>query len=243
MTNTEPLFETPRAAFWGGARDAAKVPMAVMGASFVGFGSMIRDMDWSVWHALLSTFSTWALPGQIAMAEMAQAGAPLVAIVLAVGFINARLLPMVASLLPHIRRPGVPVWIYYVCAQFIAATTWTGTMRRLPQLPENQRLHFLCGYGALLYTGSPIATAIGWHLAGNVPAPLTLALVFLNPLYFLLLFMFDVRAPHRVLALALGAVLGPVLFLVVPDWSLIATGLIGGSVAWLTQWMWRKCHA
>lgn len=232
------MYPTPRAAFWGGAREAAGAPMAIMGASFVGFGTMIRDMDWSVWHALYSTFSTWALPGQIAMAEMAASGAPLIAIVLAVGFINARLLPMVASLLPQVRREGVPGWVYYVAAMFIAATSWVGTMRRLPDLGQDQRLPFLFGYGLLLYTGSPLFTLAGYGLAGRVPAEVSMALIFLNPLYFMLLFLVDMRQPVKVMALAFGAVLGPVTFLVAPNWSLVVSGLVGGTLAFaIGRWM------
>ncbi|HEY9081622.1 AzlC family ABC transporter permease [Magnetovibrio sp.] len=230
-------FCSPRAAFWGGAREAAGVPMMVMGASFVGFGSMIHDLDWSVWHALFSTLSTWALPGQIAMAEMAYSGAPLMALVLAVGFINARLLPLAVSLLPHVRRPEVSAWTYYAVAMLIAATSWVGTMRRLPDLSQDQRLHYLTGYGLALYLNMPLATVIGFYLAGQVPQPITLALVFLNPLYFLLLFLFDLRNVAKVLSLTIGALLGPLLYQVAPDWSLIATGLVGGTAAW---WVGRS---
>lgn len=230
--SSPPVFVSPRAAFWGGVREAAGVPMLVMGASFIGFGSMLRDIDWTVWQALLSTLSTWALPGQIAMAEMAYSGAPLTALVLAVGFINARLMPLAASLLPHIRQPGVKAWRYYAVSMLIAATSWVGTMRRLPDLAADQRLSYLSGYGLLLYTMSPMATLLGYQIAGHVPAPITLALVFLNPLYFMLLFLFDLNNPSKVLSLAFGVVLGPALYTVLPNWSLILTGLIGGTLAW-----------
>lgn len=230
---TPSLFDTPRAAFWGGVREAFGVPMAVMGASFVGFGSMVHDMEWSVWHGIYSSISTWALPGQIAMAEMTYTGAPLMAVVVAVAFINARLMPLAASLFPHIRQPGVPPWKYYLASMLVAATSWVGTMQRLPDLKQDQRLSYLCGYGLLLYCSSPIATTIGFYLAGQVPLPVTLALVFLNPLYFMLLFLFDLRTPSKVLSLLFGAALGPALYLVVPNWSLIITGLVGGTLAWL----------
>lgn len=206
--------------------------MLIMGASFVGFGSMMNGMDWSVGQALYSTFSTWALPGQIAMAEMAASGAPLMAIVLAVAFINARLVPMVASLLPQVRRPGIPTWAYYASALLIAATSWVGTMRRMPDLLPEQRFSFMIGYGLLLYLTSPLFTFIGYHLAGSVPAPVTLALVFLNPLYFMVLFLVDLRSRSKILAIAFGTIIGPLSYLYIPDWSLIVTGLIGGTLAW-----------
>lgn len=233
MTDPQtPKYATVRAAFWGGVREAAGVPMMIMGASFLGFGSMIKDMNWSVWHALLSTLSTWALPGQIAMAEMASTGAPLIAIVLAVGFINARLLPMVATMLPHVRHPNIPGWVYYALAMIIAATSWVGTMRRLPDLRQDQKMPFLLGFGLLLYIGSPLFTVIGYELSSSVPLPVTLALVFINPLYFMLLFLQDLRDPGRVMALVFGAILGPLTFMLTPDWTLVITGLVGGTLAW-----------
>lgn len=232
QVSINPKYPTVRAAFWGGVREAAAVPMMIMGASFIGFGSMIHDMNWSVWHAIYSTLSTWALPAQIAMAEMAAQGAPLMAIVLAVGFINARLLPMVASLLPQVRRPGIPTFMYYVAAMLIAATSWVGTMRRLPDLTQEQRYPFMMGYGLLLYSGSPLFTLAGYMLAGRVPEPVTLALIFLNPLYFMVLFLTDLKSRTKVMALILGAILGPLTFIIAPDWSLVATGLIGGTIAW-----------
>ncbi len=225
-------FSTTRAAFWGGVREAANVPMLIMGASFLGFGSIIHDMNWSIWMAVYSTLSTWALPGQIAMAEMATNGAPLLAIVLGVGIINARLMPMVASLIPRVRRPGVPKWAYFVAAMVIAATSWVGTMRRLPDLAPGQRFSYMSGYGLLLYVTSPLFTIVGYALAGRVPEAVTMALVFLNPLYFLVLFLIDLRARGRILALVFGAILGPLSFLVIADWSLVFTGLSAGTLAW-----------
>ena len=225
-------FSSPSAAFKGGLREAAGVPMMVMSASFLGFGSMIRDVEWSAWTGVLSTLTTWALPGQIAMAEMAYSGAPMIAIVLAVFFINARLLPLVASLLPHMRDPATAKWKYYAVSMLIAATSWVGVMRRLPDLRQDQRLSYLTGYGLTLYISSPIATFVGYHLASSVPQPVTYALVFLNPLYFMLLFLFDMHNVSKILSLAIGAALGPSLYVVMPNWSLILTGLLGGTLAW-----------
>ncbi len=226
-------YATAQDAFWGGVVEAAQVPMLIMGASFLGFGSMIKNMNWSLGDALYSTLSTWALPGQIAMAEMAAEGAPLMAIVLAVFFINARLLPMVASLLPQVRREGIPAWGYYLGAMLIAATSWVGTMRRLPDLLPDQRFSFMVGYGLLLYGGSPLFTMAGYLLAGHVPEAVALGLVYLNPLYFMVLFLVDLRSRTKVMALVFGALLGPATYLFAPDWSLVTTGLIGGTAAWL----------
>jgi predicted branched-subunit amino acid permease len=59
----------------------------------------------------------------------------------------------------------------------------------------------------------------------------TLGLVFLNPIYFMLVFVADARHRARILALVVGAVTGPPLHLVSPDWGLLATGVLAGSLA------------
>jgi hypothetical protein len=78
---------------------------------------------------------------------------------------------------------------------------------------------------------SLLCTAVGWELAGRVPRTVTLGLVFLNPLYFLLLFLIDTPARGRLLALGFGAALGPLLHLATPDWGLLLCGLVAGTLA------------
>ena len=227
-----PTIETDRDAFRLGVKEAAGIPALVMGASFIGYGSMVNDVGWTFWQGTATTVLMWALPGQITLVEMFVSGAPLLAITISVAIINARLLPMVASLLPQVRRPGVPPWGYYVVANIIAVTSWVGCMLRAPDLEPERRFSYLLGYGGFLWVMSPIAGAIGYLASGLMAQPVIVALVFLNPLYFMLVFLLDVKKPGKLIALLLGAVMGPVLFLLTPDWSLLMTGLVGGSAAY-----------
>ncbi len=82
-----------------------------------------------------------------------------------------------------------------------------------------------------LWSTTLVATAIGYLLPEILPKYVTLSLVILTPLYFTLLFLEDMVGKRKVMALGFGAVLGPPLFLLSPDWSIILTGLIGGSLA------------
>jgi hypothetical protein len=79
------------------------------------------------------------------------------------------------------------------------------------------------------------ATAVGFYLAVVFPPALSLGLVFLNPLYFMLMFVADMRHRLRALALVLGGVAGPILQLVSPDWGLLATGLLAGTAAFAAE--------
>src|SRR3546814_19299164 len=83
----------------------------------------------------------------------------------------------------------------------------------------------------MLWSMCLVTTAVGFYLAGLLPGFVTLGLVFLNPIYFMLVFVADARHRARVLALAFGAVAGPPLHLVSPDWGLLTTGVLAGSLA------------
>ncbi|TCS63558.1 AzlC family ABC transporter permease [Varunaivibrio sulfuroxidans] len=224
-------YATIKNAFWGGLRDALGTPAIVLGASMVGFGSLMQEDGWTIWHGLFSTITTWALPGQIAMVELYHAGASLFVIVLAVGLTNARLLPLTVTLFPIIRNPTTPKWVYYPLAHLVAATGWIGAMRRNPTLPREQRLPYFAGFALLLWGVSQFAFVFGFYLSRSVPLPVSLGLMFLNPLYFALLFTQDLRHRGRILSLLLGALSGPVLYKIIPDWSLLIAGLGAGTLA------------
>jgi predicted branched-subunit amino acid permease len=214
-------------------REAIGLPSIVLGASFLGFGSVVRDSGLEMWHGLVSTITAWALPGQMVLIELYGVGASLAAMAVAVALTNARLLPMTVSLLPQLRHPGLPAWRMYLYANFVAVTGWAFAMRKNPELPVEHRADWFLAFAATLWVVSIAATAAGWHLAGAVPRPVALGLVFLNPLYFFLLLLADARTPTRWMAIGLGALLGPPLHLATPEWGLLATGLVAGTAAFL----------
>jgi predicted branched-subunit amino acid permease len=224
-------FGSTRAALRGGLRDALGVPALVLGASFLGFGALVQQAGLTVWHGLYSTATGWALPGQVAVLELYSVGAPLLLIALAVALVNVRLLPMTIAIMPLLRARGMPRWAYYVTAHWIAVTAWAAAMRVCPHLPAAERLPYFAGMGAMLWAITLGTTATGFLLAGAVPGYVTLGLVFLNPIYFMLVFAADVRHRPRVVALVLGALAGPPLYLLTPDWSLLLAGVIAGTAA------------
>lgn len=228
-------FGSPRRAFWGAARSALGTPALVLGASYVGFGSLIRASDLTLAAGLFSTVTGWALPGQVALVELYAAGASLLAIVLAVGLTNVRLLPMSLALMPHLRAPGARRWRYYAAAHLVAVTGWVHAMRQCPRLPPEERLPFLFGFAGTLWALCVAMTAAGFHLAGSVPGFVSLGLVFLNPIYFMLVLTAELRDRARLRAMALGALLGPPFHLLDPDWGLLLTGLAAGTLAFLPE--------
>ena len=236
-------YGSPRRAARAGVRDSFGVPAIVLGATYLGFGALIREADLNVWLGLFSTATGWALPGQIALVELYSVGAGVLAVAIAVGLTNARLLPMAVTLVPILRSEGTPTWKYYLFSHFVAVTGWAAALRVCPHIPRPERLPYFAAFAATLWITSMAATVAGFFLAGVVPTYVTLGLVFLNPIYFMLVFAAEVRKPPRIAALVIGAILGPLIHLATPDWSLMLTGLIGGSLAFFGWKLWGRRHA
>lgn len=217
-----------------GMRAAVGAPGLVLGASYLGFGAFAHQSGFSLIEGLTSTVTGWALPGQIALVEIFAAGGSLLAATIAVALANARLLPMVMTLMPILRQGdggSKPRLIHYIAAYFIALTGWAIAMQRSPDMPPEQRLPFFLGFTSIIWLLTILTTGIGFFLVDILPLPVTLGLVFLNPLYFMLLFVGDLVRKERGLALMIGAILGPLLHMITPEWSLLITGLLGGSIA------------
>lgn len=235
-------FGSPKAALLGAAREALGAPALVLCGSYLGFGALIRSSDLPLIVGMLSTITGWALPGQIAMVELWAVGASLLSVGLAVALTNVRLLPMTLALMPHLRAPGTPRWRYYAASHLIAVTGWVQSMQRCPTLPVAERLPFLVGFSGFLWIATITATAVGYWLSGLVPASVSLGLVFLNPIYFMLVLSADIRERSRAWAMAFGAVAGPLAHLVSPEWGLLGAGLVAGTLAFVLD-RWLTGHA
>ena len=216
-----------------GMRAALGMPGLILAATYVGFGSLVRETGLTLWQGVLSTATGWAAPGQVILVELYAVGATLFTIMLAVTFTNARLLPMTVVLMPHLRDRRVPLWAYYLAAHYIAITGWAQAMRVCPDLRSEERLPYFLGCAATRWCATLIATAVGFVIAGNVPYVVSTGLVFLNPIYFMLVLIIDLRERIRTWAMILGALCGPVFHLMSPDWGLLVTGLFAGTLAFL----------
>ncbi|HEX3065639.1 MAG TPA: AzlC family ABC transporter permease [Dongiaceae bacterium] len=234
------VFDSLSAARWAGLRTGLGAPGAVLGASFIGYGTLARSSGFDLPQSIATTAFIWALPGQIALVELAATGASLAGLIFAIALTNARLLPMTVTLVPVLSDLRWPKRLYYLAAQFIAVTAWTVTMQVYPDIPRQYRLPYFLTLGFTLWSITMVMTVVGYLLVGMVPAPVALGLVFLNPIYFMLMFVADFRLPARAYALTLGAIAGPLLQPLGSEWGLLAAGLIGGSAAFALDELRRR---
>jgi len=103
----DPPHHSPAAAFLAGFRAAWLSVMAyVLIGTYIGIAALAHDFGFSLWWLAASTVLVWAAPAQVILVSALGAGATPVETALAVGLSSVRLLPMVISLLPLIKRPG-----------------------------------------------------------------------------------------------------------------------------------------
>lgn len=221
-------------------RDAFAFPWLVLLAGMSGFGSLARDSGFGLDLALISTVGIWGLPGQVALVELYSGGGELAAVVMASSLANARFLPMAVALMPLLRRGLKRGGWSYALVQLMSINTWAAALRTAPSYGGRQlRLYFLV-FAATCLTAACSGTAIGYFAAGSLPRPVTLGLIFLNPLFFALLFAGS-KGRAVVLALVIGALVGPLVHLVLPDWGVLVTGVAAGTLAFaLSRFLARR---
>ena len=224
-------------------RDALRVPAAVLGAGMLGFGALAFESGLSVMLAVACTAGIWALPGQIVLIEMYVAGAPGALTVLAVTLTAARFLPMAVSLMPVIRDRRYSRATVYTAAQLLAMTSWAWTMRRCADMPREARLAYFIGFAGACWAVGVVATAIGYYLAGAFSPLMRLGFLFLNPVYFVVLLIGDARTPLAIASLVCGAIAGPLMYWLDPQWSVLLGGLVGGTAAYVIERSVRRRRA
>lgn len=235
---TQNRFANRRQAFWQGIRDAMGAPVLVLFAGMVGFGAMGRTHGFDAWMTGLTSLLMFALPGQVVMLEMFISGSSLLAIGFAVTLTSTRFVTMVVTLFPQLhRRDRNP--LLYLWVHMLAMTAWAVSMREFPRMRPQHRLNYFIGLALPCWLISPLGTVLGYYVAGWVPTPVTMALVFINPLFFLLTFT-DVKPWGNRLAIGLGCLLGPLFFMLDADSSLLLTGLVGGTAAYLIDRRWLR---
>ena len=200
--------------------------------TYVGIGALTHDFGFGLGWAVASTALVWAGPAQVILVSALGAGAAPVETALAVGVSSARLLPMVISLLPLLRRPQTPYRVLILPAHLTVVTMWIEALRLLPQVPREARIPFANGVGLGFMGAAQAGTLIGYYLATSLPPLLTAGLLFLTPISFLISTTRNCRLMSDWLALAFGLVLGPLLAAWQMGLDLLWTGIVAGSLAY-----------
>jgi predicted branched-subunit amino acid permease len=228
------------AAFAHGLAAAARsVFVYVLFGTYVGIGALSHDLNFSFGWTMASTVLLWAAPNQVILVSALGAGTAPIAAAIAVSLSGVRLLPMVVSLLPLLRTPGVRPRALILPAHFTAISVWVEGLRLLPEVPRERRIAFYNGLGIGLLAAAWTGTAAGFYLAGALPVLFAAALLFLTPASFLVSVWASSRLRLDRLALALGLPIGGALALADVAFDLVWTGIVAGTLAYVVD-RWRK---
>jgi predicted branched-subunit amino acid permease len=235
VQDKDPPLASQIGAFASGLSLILSVPAALLFAAGLGFGALARDGGFSIAHTAFITASMFALPNQVVLVDQLARNEALLAVAFAVGLAALRLLPMTVTIVPLLKGGRPRPVLEAVAVHFIAVTPWIESQRRLPSVPAGLRLATYLGLGLAFWATMMAGTMAGYTLAASVPAPVSATLLFLTPIYFLLSLLATARVRMDLLAVGLGCALAPALYLLTPGFDLLATGLIGGTLAFLLR--------
>jgi predicted branched-subunit amino acid permease len=235
VKHDDPRQPSQIGAFARGFSLVVSVPSALLFAAGLGFGALARDAGFSAAHAAFITGGMFALPNQVVLVDQLARNDTLLAVAFAVGLAALRLLPMTVTIIPFLKEGRPRPVLETVAVHFVAVTPWIESQRRLPSVPAGLRLASYLGLGLAFWATMLAGTMAGYTLAGAVPATVSATLLFLTPIYFLLSLLATARVRMDLIAVGLGCALAPLLYVLTPGLDLLATGLVGGTLAFLLR--------
>ncbi len=202
-------------------------------AAMVGFGSLAGDGGTPLWAAIALTLGVWSMPGQVAFVDLHAAGAPLLVVLVVVTVANVRMFPLTIATIPLLRARTGARPEQLALAQLNSVTSYV----RVSDLAEREhalpaRLRFFTAFTAGTLVVGTLGTVTGFTLAGALPPAGVQALIFVSPLYLLLL---TARSPKRRVQLAVvaGCVLVPAFHAWLGGLGILAGGVAAGTLAFL----------
>jgi predicted branched-subunit amino acid permease len=216
-----------------GFRVVASLPALILASSFVGFAALALEAGITLPQAVFMTGIIWALPAKVVLVGAILAGNGLPAAAFAVALSSVRLTPMVVSLVPEIRTNETRSWVLYLLSHFVAVTSWVVAMQSVRNVPRAHRTAWYGGVGSSLVILNMIVVTAVYMVARDLPEPVSAALLLLTPMYFLTSLWGSARERAGKVAMVLGLVLGPLFALVMPEFNLLVTGLVGGTGGYL----------
>ena len=210
----------------------ARSPAIPLGACFIALGALLKDAGFNLQQSGASSFFTYALPGQLVMAESLLVGASLINIFIAVWLVNFRLYPMTVSLFPLLKHKSQPKWKYYLSCHFLAVSSWLIAKDTYQKIEKKYRIDFWMGIGFGTWTTAIFTTLIGYSLADYLNKDLMIGFAIVNPVYFFCMMIGAMKNLKISIAVIAGTVMGPAIYLISTEWAILFAGLISGTIAY-----------
>lgn len=223
-----------------GMANIASLPALILMSAFIGFGGLAREAGLPLGHLIFMVPAIWALPSHLVLLAGIVAQASFIAIAPAVALAAIRMMPMTMALVPEIRAPRSKAWHMLLVSNMVAITAWVKTLQDAPHIPRRGRLPYFVGFAGTMMVATTVVAAVVHQLAAGFPPMMMAALYFLTPLYFAASIWNTARVSAEKTALILGFVLGPAVFLLLPQANILIAGLLGGLAAFLIHQAMRR---
>ena len=210
-------------------------PAIPLAACFVALGALLKDAGFNLQQSAASSFFTYALPGQLVMAESLLIGTSLLNIFIAVWLVNFRLYPMTVSLFPLLKHKSQPKWKYYLSCHFLAVSSWLIAKDSYKKIVKKYRLDFWIGIGIGTWTTAILTTLLGYLMADYLSKDLMIGLAIVNPVYFFCMMIGAMKNFAISLAVVGGTLFGPAFYLISTEWSILIAGLSAGTIAYIFE--------
>tara|TARA_B110000881_G_C18464125_1_gene457790 strand:+ start:129 stop:836 length:708 start_codon:yes stop_codon:yes gene_type:complete len=215
------------------ALKGSRSPAIPLAACFIALGALLKDAGFNLQQSIASSFFTYALPGQLVMAESLLVGASLLNIFLAVWLVNFRLYPMTISLFPLLKHKSQPKWKYYLSCHFLAISSWLIAKDTYKKVEKKYRIDFWIGIGIGTWTTAVVTTVLGYLAADYLNKDMMIGLAIVNPVYFFCMMIGAMNNLKMVTAVIGGVILSPIFFILSAEWAILYAGLTAGTVAFL----------
>ena len=219
-----------------GALDALALPALALGSTMLGFGAIAREAGFDFWMTTLTTLSVWGMPGQVAFVGLYTAGSSMFLMVVAVALANMRMMLMVISGadMLKLKQHNLPFYQRVFIMHFMAITNWAQLSYKQSKYQPHQLLTYYKGFSAVVFVCGMIGTMTGYFLDDLVPPHILRLVIYITPLYILLLLTNAQQTINRLAGL-FGAALSPFIYIFAGDWAILISGFLGGTTALFFQ--------
>ncbi len=221
-----------------GIIEAINVPGFALCSTLVGFGAISREAGFDIWMTTTTTLLVFGMPGQVAMATLYAGGSSLILIFIAVSLANMRMMLLVisGSDLLKLSLHNLPFWKRLLLMQGIAITTWAQIGLKQTTISSRNLVHYFKGFALGIYAFAITGTIIGFYLNDYIPEHALRIVIFVTPLYLLMVIINAKQTTNR-LAVVIGGTLCPLLYPLTGDWAILYAGFIGGTLGALIMRM------
>ena len=196
-----------------GVFDALNVPGLALFFTMVGFSALAKDAGFDVWLVSATTLTVWGMPGQVAFASLYATGASLSIIFLAVALANMRMMLMVISgyNMLQLKQHNMTFWKKILLMHIMAITSWAQLIHVKDKYSPNLLLSYYIGFAITIYIFGLSGTFIGYFIDTIANNEVLRAIIFMTPLYILLLVVSSRDNINR-FAAVLGGTITPIIF-------------------------------